>query len=217
MMAEVQTSIKNPILVRERLAALVRASVEVFASKGFHASRVSDVVKLAGISQGAAYNYVKSKEDLLYLVCRDYLDGYRRILTAALRDADGPRDRLLRLLTATVRVTREYRKHHLVLQRELHCLDRQARAPFLRDAAEFRRICQEILVGAAGQEGLHIEHPRLAANLLIHFPSVIVMRRWDIGPEVTDDQVDAGLISFMLKGIGLSVPEATVLPCLVGP
>lgn len=207
MMNEVQTSIKNPILVRERLAALVSASVEVFAVKGFHASRVSDIVKLAGISQGTAYNYIRSKEELLYLICRDYLAGYERVLTEEIADAHGPRERLLKLLAATIKVMREYRRHHLVLQRELHCLDRRARAPFLRDAAKFRSMCQAILADVSGQEGLRIEHPRLAANLLIHLPSVIVMRRWDLGCEMTEEQIDASLIAFMLNGLGLWAPQ----------
>ena len=211
MTTAIQTNVKNPILVRERMAALVTASVEIFASKGFHASRVSDIVKLADMSQGAAYNYVRSKEDLLYLVCQDYLASYRRIITEALSDAVTPRDRLFCLLSATVRVMRQYRRHHLVLQRELHCLDRRARTPFLRDAAEFRGICQDILVKACKEQGLTIRHPRLAANLLIHVPSVVVMRRWDIGSDLTEDQIDADLIVFMLNGLGLSARESAVL------
>lgn len=201
--ADVQTSVKNPILIRERLAALASASVDVFASKGYHASRVSDIVKLAGISQGTAYNYVRSKEDLLYLVCHEYLTGFQTIVTRALEDAFSPREKLLKLIWATVRVTRDYRYHHLVLQRELHCLDRRSRTPFLRDAAKFRGICEDVLVEVRKDGDLPIAHPRLAANILIHLPSVFVMRGWDLGRDLTDEQIDAELVTFMLNGLGL--------------
>lgn len=41
------------------------AAMELFISKGYHATSVSDVAKKAGISKGLLYNYYKGKEDLL--------------------------------------------------------------------------------------------------------------------------------------------------------
>jgi AcrR family transcriptional regulator len=43
---------------------LLDAGVEVFASRGYHAARVDDVVKLARTSHGTFYLYFANKEDL---------------------------------------------------------------------------------------------------------------------------------------------------------
>jgi AcrR family transcriptional regulator len=198
----VHTSVKNPILVRERRAALTAAAVKVFAEKGFHSARIRDVVEAAGMSQGAAYNYVGSKEELLYLVCHDYLSGYRRILSESLADVTVPWERLQRLLRATVRATLEYRHHHLVLIRELHCLDRQARAPFLRDAAEYRKTCQQILEELVEAGEIVIDDARLTANILVHLPELLIMRRWDLGDKADENEAEDVLVAFMLRGLG---------------
>jgi AcrR family transcriptional regulator len=199
--------VKNPELIRERTDALARASASVFGKKGFHASRISDIVRSAGISQGSVYNYVNSKEDLLYLVCQEYLSAYRRRVNKALLGTKSPSERLKAVLMATIEVMREYRRHHLVLQREMHNLDPRARTRFLRDAAEFRGICEEVLVNATKDEGYEILHPRLVANILIHLPSLIVMRHWDLDEGISDEEVDAEIVDFLLKGLGLKSPE----------
>lgn len=68
--------------VRDRL---LTAATEVFAAKGYSATRVSDIVQQAGVAQGTFYLYFKSKqailEDLIDTFCSrllaDTLGSYR--------------------------------------------------------------------------------------------------------------------------------------------
>ena len=53
---------------RERI---LRAAVKVFARTGFHATRVSEVAKAAGVADGTIYLYFKSKEELLVSLFED--------------------------------------------------------------------------------------------------------------------------------------------------
>jgi AcrR family transcriptional regulator len=45
--------------------ALLRAAFRVFASRGYHASRLEEVAEEAGLTKGAIYYHFESKEDLL--------------------------------------------------------------------------------------------------------------------------------------------------------
>jgi AcrR family transcriptional regulator len=195
------SNVKNPILVRERRAALIRAAVDVFFAKGYHAARVADVAEAAGMSQGTVYNYVGSKEDLLYMVCEDHLRGYEQIVTSAMRNVASPRERLDALLKATVEAIFSYRKHYVVMVRELHHIDRERRRAFLQLAAEQRKICQNILVDISKKQKLRIGNPLVTANLMIFLPSFIVARGWDLRGKVTDEQVADTLMSFMKCGL----------------
>lgn len=47
------------------------AAVRVFARKGYHASRVSDIAEEAGVAHGLLYHYFDSKEELLETIFRD--------------------------------------------------------------------------------------------------------------------------------------------------
>ena len=45
--------------------------MKVFAKSGFHATRVSEVAKAAGVADGTIYLYFKSKEELLFSLFED--------------------------------------------------------------------------------------------------------------------------------------------------
>jgi AcrR family transcriptional regulator len=50
---------------------ILNAAVRVFARKGYHASRVSDIAEEAGVAHGLLYHYFRSKEQLLETIFRE--------------------------------------------------------------------------------------------------------------------------------------------------
>lgn len=199
-----QSSVKNPILVRERRLALVRAAVDVFYRKGFHGCRVADVAEAAGISQGTVYNYVKSKEDLLYMVCEDHLQAYERIVTSALQGAGSSKEKFEALLRATIEAMLRYRKHYVVMLRELHHVEKTRRTAFMELAASQRKICEDALLKIAKDEGLRIGNPLLFSNLLIFLPTFMISRGWDFRDKVPEEEVTDFLINFVKNSVAPS-------------
>lgn len=53
---------------------ILKAAVKVFAKNGFHATRVSDVAKAAGVADGTIYLYFKSKEEVLISLFEDRVE-----------------------------------------------------------------------------------------------------------------------------------------------
>ena len=49
----------------ERRRQILQAAVRAFARRGYHACRVSDIAKEAGVAYGLVYHYYRSKETLL--------------------------------------------------------------------------------------------------------------------------------------------------------
>ena len=195
------SSVKNPILVRERRRALIDAAVRIFFNKGYHACRVADVAEAAGISQGTVYNYVNSKEDLLFMIVEDHFLAYERIVTSALASARTSREKLDALLKGTVEAIFSYRKHYVVMLRELHHVEKNRRRAFMRLAAEQRKFCEDILVEIAGQENLKIGNPLLMSNLMVFLPSFLISRGWDFHGKVSEEEVAEFLIDFMERGL----------------
>src|SRR5881275_1617709 len=56
---------------RERRRQIFEAAVRVFARKGYHACRVSDIAKEAGVAYGLVYHYYGSKEALLQAIFKE--------------------------------------------------------------------------------------------------------------------------------------------------
>jgi TetR/AcrR family transcriptional regulator len=54
----------NQLIKDERREQIVTAALKLFATKGLAATRMSDLSKSTGISQGLVYHYYRSKEEL---------------------------------------------------------------------------------------------------------------------------------------------------------
>lgn len=195
--------VKNPILIQARRASIVEAAIDVFWQKGFHRTRISDIARAAGLSQGSIYNYVESKEALLYLVCEDHLNLYRDHVRAALATATTPQERVMRLIDATVEATFLFRRHFMIMLREMHHISPARRRAFMRLAAEQRKFCQGILEEAVPLEEIGSPDPALLANLLLFLPSFMASRGWDRGLPEDRAVIERDLRRFILRGLGL--------------
>lgn len=60
----------------ERRRTILRAAIEVFASKGYHGCRIADVAKEAGVAYGLVYHYFKNKDELLETVFETGWNGF---------------------------------------------------------------------------------------------------------------------------------------------
>lgn len=66
---QIQSNVKDESLVEKRRQQILRASIHLFREKGFHKATTREIAKLAGFSSGTLYEYVRTKEDVLFLIC----------------------------------------------------------------------------------------------------------------------------------------------------
>ncbi|MFP4446544.1 MAG: TetR/AcrR family transcriptional regulator [Desulfosudaceae bacterium] len=66
---EVPTEVKDKALVRKRRRQIVDAAVALFIQNGYHKTTTRQIARATGFSIGSLYEYVSTKEDILYLVC----------------------------------------------------------------------------------------------------------------------------------------------------
>ncbi len=57
---------QNAAIRDERKEQILSAALRLFAKRGFAATKISDVVKKAGMSHGLVYHYFGSKEEIFY-------------------------------------------------------------------------------------------------------------------------------------------------------
>jgi len=74
---------------RERITD---AAISVFARKGYHLSRVSDIAKEAGVADGTIYLYFKNKEDLLLSIFEEKMAMLIDLMKAEVNNASCPLD-----------------------------------------------------------------------------------------------------------------------------
>jgi len=80
----------------ERRAQILDAALAIFAQKGLHDTRVSEIAARAGVSQGTVYWYFKSKEELFSAVFQDRVEAlFQPVFVAAVDTSLSPAKRLL--------------------------------------------------------------------------------------------------------------------------
>ena len=141
---------------------ILDAAVRVFASKGYHTSRVGDIAEEAGVAHGLLYHYFPSKEQVLQTVFREnwgeLLDAFARIEAS---DAT-PLDQLGSIAKTLLRAWRDRPDLVRVMVREV------ARSPQLQGQVEeigagFRVIQRVIERGQADGSFRDDLDPRLAS------------------------------------------------------
>ena len=60
-------------------ARITRAAHEVFAEKGYHRTRVVDIIERAGCGHGTFYDYFKSKDDALMAILAEFIRELDRL------------------------------------------------------------------------------------------------------------------------------------------
>jgi len=63
----IKTRIEKPKLVRMKHEQLFEAASELFSKKGYHGTTMRQISDFSGINLSYIYNYVYSKDDILYL------------------------------------------------------------------------------------------------------------------------------------------------------
>ena len=200
---------KNTQLVRDRRMQLVGAAIEVFAEKGFHATTVRDIGRVSRLTQGTIYNYVRSKEDILFLVCDRIVTEYQDSVRRALAVEGDAIARLRAALRGIVGVMHEHQDTILLLYHESHNLDRRSLRTILARVHEFIESFQRLLAEANEEKRLQITDVRLSANIVTYLPTMLALRRWALPKDLTSEQIIDDTVGFMLRGLGIVDKQLT--------
>ncbi len=176
-----------------RREAILAAAKRVFATKGFHATTISDIAKEVGLSYGSIYWYYDSKEALFDALMEAEGHALRQYINKALRATPpgSPPDAPFR---SAVRATFEFFEADKALVkllfRDSYALgDRFERHLF--DIYEGFVKDIEALISAAQQAGYIADYPtRMVAFSIAALIGQIAHRRL-----VTDDGLEAGVIA----------------------
>ena len=73
--------------LEDRRRQLRHAATKVFARKGYHATRIADIAREAGVAYGLVYHYFKNKEEILASIFEDNWQFFVRAVQST-RDGD---------------------------------------------------------------------------------------------------------------------------------
>jgi len=199
---QIKSVTKNHVLVRERRETLINAAIKVFVEKGFHNATVRDIGRAANMTQGTIYNYVRSKDDILYMVCDRIVSEYNDQTRKALALAHDPVSRVRAAVRAISEVMYRHRREILLIYQDSHLLEPRSLRVILARVEEFIGMFERIITDAAKELNVPLPHPHLSANILTFLPVMIALRGWSLKDAVPQGQVVDQISEFVVKGLG---------------
>jgi len=180
---EVPTQIKNPDLVRERRRHIIDSTVKLFIQHGYHKTTTRMIAKASSFSIGSLYEYISSKEDLLYLVCKTIHEEVREAVENALINTDKGEEQLAQVISQYFYVCDRMGDHILMMYQVTQFLPEKWKAKVLTNELNITNIFFNALSSLSGTDNF----PKLddkIINLVGHNISVLgqmwAFRRWNL-------------------------------------
>ncbi|WP_456401631.1 TetR/AcrR family transcriptional regulator [Persephonella sp.] len=89
---------------------LINSAVKIFSERGYFNTKVSDIVKDAGVAQGTFYLYFKSKEELFLSIVEKIVSDLERILDHCKNLNMTPEEKILYFGREILNLLNEYRE-----------------------------------------------------------------------------------------------------------
>ncbi|WP_059172222.1 TetR/AcrR family transcriptional regulator [Bacillus sp. FJAT-27445] len=200
---EVHASVKDELLVRRRRSQMIRGAVALFKQKGFHRTTTREIAKASGFSIGTLYEYIRTKEDVLYLVCDSIYD---QVSSKLMKDLDGKGATLESLkqgIADYFRIMDEMQDEVLVMYQEAKSLSRDALPYVLRKENEMAAMFGTLLDRCTenGELDLTEKEIELISHDIIVLGQMWGFRRWALGKRFTLDDYIEHQTEILLWGI----------------
>jgi AcrR family transcriptional regulator len=199
----ITTIVRDPALVERRHEQIFRAASRIFISRGYHVATVREIAREAGLSLGSLYSYIRTKEDILFLVFQKLTNTLRENIRRAIEGIDDPVEQMRAALRADLETTERYQDEILLMYQETKSLDRDSLHHVLAGEADYVRFFEEILRAGWERGGFRGE-PRLMADIITYLCSLVALRRWNLRQRFSREEIADGLVSFILGGLGVA-------------
>jgi AcrR family transcriptional regulator len=176
------SNVKDPERIRERRAQIVSAAVRLFTEKGFHKTTTREIAKAAGLSNGALYEYVESKEDVLYLVCQHIHREMAKQLSTSLSQHKTGATRLQHAIHSFFQVIHHMQDEILLIYQESKSLPPSFLREVLREENHIAEVFETLLKDGVADHSLTIraEDVRLLAHDIVVLGQMWAFRRWGL-------------------------------------
>jgi AcrR family transcriptional regulator len=199
----VPSMVKDEQLIKKRRQEMIKAAVTLFKDKGFHRTTTREIAKTSGFSIGTLYEYIRKKEDILYLVCDAIYDEVRDRLAEEIDIKQGGLSRLEDAITAYFKLMDDMQDEVLVMYQEVKSLSSDALPYVLKKETEMTSMFETLIRKSVESKEIDLQDNEiklLAHNILIQ-GQMWTFRRWALQKVYTLEEYTRLQIELLIKGI----------------
>lgn len=199
---EVKSSVKDESLIEKRREQIIDGAVQLFKEKGFHRATTREIAKAAGFSIGTLYEYIRTKEDVLYLVCDSIYNEVQSRLST-LMDQEGTVEGFRMAIDSYFHLIDDMSDEFVVMYQESKSLPKDALEYVLKKELEMVALFKNLLQACVRSGELRIDEEAvdMAAHHVVVQGQMWAFRRWALRNTYTIDQFISFQTDQLLKGI----------------
>jgi AcrR family transcriptional regulator len=205
---QIKARVKDKHLIDETRRQLIEGAIKVFNKKGYHKSTVREIAKEAKIGLGSVYDYVNSKDDILYLFFENYVNTFFGKVKSQASQISDPLLRLEVTFRAFVEAAMELEEQVMLSYTQARYVKKNYLKIILRKESEivehFRNIISELGEGPFGSF--------LEANFLVYSGVFGVLRRWILRPSYEQKEIIEFLVRSQIKNVIARIQGETSHP-----
>ena len=124
---------------------IIKVAARLFKEKGYRATTLEDIAAAVGMLKGSLYYYIKSKEELLYLVVRDPIrQAYSKLDDIVQSDAPVV-TKISQAIANHIECFHEHYPHIAVYLHDYHHLMQQLQKNAIETPKHYQRLWAELL------------------------------------------------------------------------
>jgi len=198
---DIPTSVKDPELVKKRRGQIIRAATRLFAQKGFHKTTIRDIAEKSGLSMGAIYEYIRTKEEVVVLNQDLFLESAGARLRQCIENVENPLEKLRRLIHTELHMMDRHADYLLFLTRERHYLTEKYGSLTLQLERTRLSIFDEVLEECIATGHIPLCNVRLVTQLIKVMIDSWVMKGWDLREHADIAEMEATIVEILWNGL----------------
>jgi len=205
---QVKARVKDKNLIGEKRRQIIEGAIKVFKKKGFHKATVREIAEEARIGLGSIYDYVNSKDDILYLFFENYVTTFFDKVRSRASQITDPLLRLEVTFRAFVEAAMELEDQVMLSYTQARYVKKNYLKIILRKESEivehFRKIFTELGEGPFDAF--------LEANFLVYSGVFGVLRRWILKPRYSQKEIIEFLVQSQIREVIDRMKGEKILP-----
>jgi len=199
---QVLSSVKDEALIRKRRDQMIKGAIKLFKEKGFHKTTTREIAKESGFSIGTLYEYIRTKEDVLFLVCDSIHEQVNKRLEAII-DLEHPSvTHLITVIKSYFQLMDEMQDEIVVMYQEVKSLKDETKAYVLQKECDMIQMLKRVIVSCIPYDISKLDAELLAHNIFIQ-GQMWGFRRWALHKQFTLKEYTERQIHYLMQALSI--------------
>ncbi len=188
------------IRYREKRKKILQIAARIFAKKGYEKSSLEEIASRLKLSKASLYHYVKSKDEVLYLIQLEALEEILLVVETVNSSKEKPSVKLKNIVTQYIKTATQKNVIGALRQQEL-ILPEKWRSKIIAKRDKFDEACRQIIKDgiAAGEfQAVNWKMSYMASMGALNW----IVKWYSPQGKLSLDEICEAMVDFILRGFG---------------